>query len=135
MADVAPAPGDICRRRSFRGYFVPAPDAAASVAADELHLDENVAPAARILARAGTALDSAAMAAVLAGSVQGMGVVATWERVACPVPRALEQLRSAPDTPDRGRADAEPGRVRGVRLRSASRTGRAGARPARVRRG
>jgi hypothetical protein len=32
------------------------------------------------------------MVAVLAGSVQGMGVVATWERVACPVLRGLDQL-------------------------------------------
>jgi MerR family transcriptional regulator, light-induced transcriptional regulator len=59
---------------------------------DELRLDARSAPAARILARAGTMLDSAAMVGVLSGSILGMGVIATWERVACPVLRALEQL-------------------------------------------
>lgn len=71
---------------------MPASHASTSFDADELHLDGRAAPAARILAFAGTALDSAGMAAVLTGSIQGMGVVATWERVACPVLRALEQL-------------------------------------------
>jgi hypothetical protein len=72
---------------------MPAPDASTSIAAvDELHLDARAAPAARILARAGTALDSAAMVGVLTGSIRGMGVIATWDRVACPVLRALEQL-------------------------------------------
>ena len=72
---------------------MPASDASTSVAAvDDLRLDASAAPAAHILARAGTMLDPAAMVGVLTGSIRGMGVIATWERVACPVLRALEQL-------------------------------------------
>lgn len=72
---------------------MPVSDASTSVAADdELRLDAWAAPAARILAHAGIALAPAAMVGVLTGSIQGMGVIATWDRVACPVLRALEQL-------------------------------------------
>ncbi|GIJ57029.1 hypothetical protein [Virgisporangium aurantiacum] len=74
-----------------------APDASTWVAeVDELRLDASAAPAARILARAATTLDSAAMVGALTGSIRGMGVIATWDRVASPVLRALEQL--PPDT-------------------------------------
>lgn len=61
-------------------------------AVDELLLDDRAAPAARILARAATAFDSAAMAEVVTGSIRGMGVIATWDRVVCPVLRALGRL-------------------------------------------